>query len=176
MSEEIEDITETVKNVEGKVNILTTSVIDYTALKRQYIIDYFAAYNNWERTITSANLSGYSNFAERNREAIERMYEAKHQYNLKEGEIELFIDDPEFYEARKDLTIETLKSLHEFEKGSSKIIEIHNNRSTNPNFHDDLSEILDNYRKKSVEDLKIIFEHRRKLINILTVYIKDLMK
>ncbi|GAA4298450.1 hypothetical protein [Aestuariibaculum suncheonense] len=53
--EDIKEITSLVKGVEIKVNILTNNRIDYSSLKRQYIIDYFASYNR-DRTITSANL------------------------------------------------------------------------------------------------------------------------
>ena len=99
--EDIEEITEKVKTVESKINIITGNVIDYTSIKRKYILEYFAALNNWERIISNTEIDYSSNNESINRDRLERILEAKHQYNLKEGEIELFIDKDEFFETKK---------------------------------------------------------------------------
>lgn len=176
MKEDIKEITETVKNVEGKVNILTNSIIDYTSLKRQYIIDYFAAYNNWERTLTVENLQGYGDFITANKISIQRIYAAKYEYNLKEGEIELFIEDEEFYECRRALSVKTLESLHDFEKAASELAKLFYGKTGNPDYTNDVKNVLEKYRKQSLQNLREIFIERRKLLKLLSRYIKELME
>tara|TARA_R110000823_G_scaffold315370_1_gene447206 strand:- start:96669 stop:97337 length:669 start_codon:yes stop_codon:yes gene_type:complete len=174
--EDIEEITTKVKTVESQINILTGNILEYSTLKRQYIIDYFAAYNNWERTITSANLDYSTSCAELNRTAIERIYNAKHSYNLKEGEIELFIEDRDFYNIRKELTIKTLKYQHEFEKVAYEIESLFLEKGENGAHYEDLKKVLAEYREYSVSELKEIYKERNKLTSKLTEYIKQMME
>ena len=172
--EDIEEITKKVKTVESQMNILTGNVLEYSTLKRQYVIDYFASYNNWERTITGVNLDYSSNCKEINRTSIERIYDAKHSYNLKEGEIELFIDDKEFYELRAELTIMTLKYQHEFEKVATQVERLISTKDKNPTHIDDLDKILEKYRAYTVSELKKIYVERNKLTAKLSEYIKEM--
>lgn len=172
--EDIEEITKKVKTVESQINILTGNVLEYSTLKRQYVIDYFASYNNWERTITGVNLDYSINCKELNRTAIERIYDAKHSYNLKEGEIELFIEDSEFYTLRAELTIMTLNYQHEFEKFASQVERVISTVDKNPSYNDDLDDILKNYRAYTVSELKKIYVKRNKLTAKLSEYIKEM--
>jgi len=174
--EDIEEITKKVKTVESQINILTGSILEYSTLKRQYIIDYFASYNNWERTITNSNLDYSSNNKELNRTAIQRIYDAKHIYNLKEGEIELFIDDEEFYRLRGVLTIKTLEYQHQFEKTAYEIEKFISNKSEYPNYEDDLYLIIKKYREQIVPELKEIYKERNKLTRKLSEYIMEMIE
>lgn len=113
--EDIEEITEKIKTVESKINIQTSGRIDYNSLKRKIILDYFGVYNHWERLVVLSE-SNYENDCDiKNAAIIDKLYEAKFNYNLKEGEIEVFISDEDFYNARKNLTITLLKLQQEFE-------------------------------------------------------------
>lgn len=170
--EDIEEITEKVKTVESQLNVVTGNLLDYSTLKRQHIIDYFSAYNAWERTITSAKLDTSSDCEKRNEDVINRMYDAKHFYNLKEGEIELFIDDKEFYELRKELTIKTLKYQHEFERVATEIKYIIEDK--NANYRNKLLEITSNYNDYRVAELENIYTSRKKLIFKLSDYIVEM--
>ncbi|TDQ27828.1 hypothetical protein [Tenacibaculum caenipelagi] len=104
------------------------------------------------------------------------MYEAKHSYNLKEGEIELFIDEREFYKQRRELTTRTLKYQHQFEQANDNLISLDLSKESNPNYNDDIVNLLDEYRKSTISNLKGIFEERNKVIQLLSSYIKKLME
>ncbi|RKE77849.1 hypothetical protein [Chryseobacterium sp. AG363] len=113
--EDIEEITEKIKTVESKINIQTSGKIDYNSLKRKVILDYFGVYNHWERLVALSEANYENDCDIKNALIIEKLYEAKFNYNLKEGEIEVFISEDSFYNARKDLTITLLKLQQEFE-------------------------------------------------------------
>ena len=104
------------------------------------------------------------------------MYESKHLYNLKEGEIELFIEEREFYELRKNLTIKTLEYQHRFEEANDNLYKIYLTKDTNPDYLNDISNLLSEYRNSTVEDLKKIYKERNKVVKLLSGYIKQLME
>lgn len=172
--EDIEEITKKVKTVESSINILTGNIVDYNSLKRNYILDYFGAYNNWQRTISNNDIDYSSNAKEINTQRLERILEAKHLYNIKEGEIELFISDEEFYQARTDLTIETLKFQQLFEKLSLEIEHI--NQKNEPNKIDVISEKLTQYRKDTIIYTKSTQKLRNALIKYLERELKKMME
>lgn len=168
--EDIEYITEKVKTVESSINILTGNIVDYNSLKRTYILDYFGAYNNWQRTISNNEIDYSKNAKEINNQRLERILEAKHLYNIKEGEIELFISDKEFYQARTDLSIETLKFQQIFEKLSLEIEHI--NEDNDAKRLDIISEKLKQYRKDKIAFTKSTQKYR----NILIIYLENELK
>ncbi len=172
--EDIEEITKKVKTVESSINILTGNIIDYNSLKRTYILDYFGAYNNWQRTISNNDIDYSQNAKEINKQRLERILEAKHLYNIKEGEIELFISDKEFYLARTDLTIETLKFQQIFEKLSLEIEHI--NEKNDANRFDIISEKLTEYRKDRIDFTKSTQIYRNILITYLEKELKKMME
>ena len=100
--EDIGLITKEIKSVEARIKIKESGEIDYFSLKRKIILDYFGAYNNWERIVTDAT-STYENAEVKNNLLIEKIKETKFNYNLKEGEIEIFIEDLNFYEMKKNV-------------------------------------------------------------------------
>ncbi|WP_432221298.1 hypothetical protein ACRASX_11290 [Flavobacterium sp. TMP13] len=169
-----EDITEKVKTVESSISILTGNIVDYNSLKRNYILDYFGAYNNWQRTISNNEVDYSSNAKEINKQRLERILEAKRLYNIKEGEIELFISDQEFYQARTDLTIETLKFQQLFEELSLEIEHINQKNETNK--LDVISEKLTQYRKDTISYTKSTQKFRNILISYLEKELKKMME
>jgi hypothetical protein len=172
--EDIEEITEKVKTVESSINILTGNIIDYNSLKRNYILEYFGAFNNWQNTISNNDVDYSSDCKEINKKRLELILEAKHLYNLKEGEIELFISDKEFYEARTNLTIETLKYQQLFEIVSTKIEHIQQKNETNK--FDLISDELTKYRDETINFTKNIQKLRNPLIIFLENELKKMMK
>jgi hypothetical protein len=172
--EDIEEITEKVKTVESSINILTGNIVDYNDLKRKQILEYFAAYNNWQKTISNTNIYYSLNAKEINGLNLKRIFEAKHLYNLKEGEIELFIREDEFYKARTELTIETLKFQKLFEVLAMEIEHI--NDINNPNKFDIISEKLTTFRADTITYTKSIQKLRNKLILFFTDELMKMLK
>jgi hypothetical protein len=113
--EDIEEITEKIKNVESKISIKTTGEIDYNSLKRKIVLDYFGAFNNWEKLVMN-NSSYYGNDCElKNNNLIEKTNDAYFDYSLKEGEIDIFVRDIEFTKLRGELRSIIFALQHEFE-------------------------------------------------------------
>jgi len=172
--EDIAEITQTVKTVESQINVLTGSKLDYRSIKRKYILEYFAAYNNWDRTISNTVIDYSENNESINNPRIDRLIEAKHNYNLKEGEIELFINKDEFYKARANLVIPTLKYQHLVEQVVTDI------KYANIDFNGDekrkkISEILSEFRQKSLDDVKELRSLKNDLIVVLEKEMSELM-
>lgn len=172
--EDIEDITEKVKTVESSINILTGNIIDYNSLKRNYILEYFGAFNNWQRTISNIEIDYSIEAKEINKKRLERILDAKLQYNLKEGEIELFISDKEFYQLRTDLTLATLKYQQLFEVLSLEIENLNDDNKADK--FDEISDKLTKYRQDRLKYTKSIQELRNKLILYLEKELKKMME
>ncbi|MBA9072357.1 hypothetical protein GGR22_000483 [Flavobacterium gossypii] len=172
--EDIEIITEKIKTVESNINVLTGNIVDYNSIKRKIILDYFAAYNNWDRTITNADLDYSENCNEINRKRYEEIAQAKHMYNLKEGEIELFLQENEFYETRGPLTIQTLKYQQLYDITATKLNRII--QSNQDNIDDKTYEVLSEFRAESIKMVKEIQRLRKPLIILLEKYLSDMMK
>lgn len=172
--EDIEVITEKVKTVESSINILTGNIIDYNSHRRNCILEYFGALNNWQRTISNIEIDYSIAAKEINKKSLERILDAKHQYNLKEGEIELFISDKEFYKLRNELTLEILKYQQLFEVLS---LEIEHLKAEN--IADDFDEIrrrLARFREGELKYTKSIQELRNNLTLYLDKELKKMME
>ncbi|HFK5554664.1 TPA: hypothetical protein ACGZ9Q_002731 [Elizabethkingia anophelis] len=172
--EDIEIITEKIKTVESNINVLTGNIVDYNSIKRKIILDYFAAYNNWHRTISNADLDYSESCAEINKKRYEEILQVKHLYNLKEGEIELFLKENEFYEIRLPLTIQTLKYQQLYEATASELIYIR--QSNQENKLEKISEKMSNFRAEILKMEKEIQKLRKPLIILLEKYLSDMMK
>lgn len=170
--EDIEEITEKIKTVESKINIRASGEIDYNSLKRKIILEYFGAYNHWETMLLTSH-SYYDDDAEsKNTDLINKLAEAKFNFNLKEGEAELFIGGMEFIEIRQKLNPTILQLQHDFESHCSEISFIVKSGPI----------VLNRYQKVSIE--RDIFYPKRmdaltKLIPIkdsLVVYLEKILK
>lgn len=171
--EDIEEITEKVKTVESNINIITGNIVDYNSIKRKIILEYFGAYNNWQRTISNSELIYNYHAKDINQEKLEKIFEAKHLYNLKEGEIELFIKEKEFYEARKNLTIETLNYQQLFEVLAEKLNYLY---IENPeDRYDQISVLLTDFRAKTLDFTKSTQKLREPLIQFLENELNKMM-
>lgn len=172
--EDIEEITKKVKTVESSINILTGNIVDYNTIKRNIILEYFAAYNNWQRTISNTDVDYSENSKEINAKRLERLLNSKHLYNLKEGEIELFISDREFYEARAELTVETIKFQQLFEVLSNEIEYIHKKNDSDK--FDQISKQLTKFREDTISYTKSTLKLRQRLISFLENELKKMME
>lgn len=174
--QDIEEITEKVKSIETKIKIKESGVIDYNSTIRRSILEYFSALNNWQRTITDSSADFSQDHKLKNEIIIERIKQTKFSYNLKEGEIELFIEDDNFYYLRKDLSIKILKSQHNFEEHCLKISEIYINCQDIDERRQKLLEELKRHQDLLVEKLKDLMPERNALIQFLDNTIKETFK
>ena len=174
--QDIEEITEKVKSIETKIKIKESGVIDYNSTIRRSILEYFSALNNWQRTITDSSADFSQDHKLKNEIIIERIKQTKFSYNLKEGEIELFIEDDNFYYLRKDLSIKILKSQHNFEEHCLKISEIYINCQYIDERRQKLLEELKRHQDLLVEKLKDLMPERNALIQFLDNTIKETFK
>lgn len=170
--EDIEEITEKIKTVESKINIRTTGEIDYNSLQRKIILDYFGAYNHWERQV-SLSEANYENDCDiKNALTLTKINEAKFNYNLREGEIEIFISDVNFYTLRGKLTVALLKLQQEFEIHTIKITHIIKTESDYDIKKQQRDNEISRYNTLLIDKLKEIKSHRNQLL----IYLEALMK
>lgn len=169
--EDIGLITKEIKSVEAKIKIKESGEIDYFSLKRKIILDYFGAYNNWERIVTDAT-STYENAEVKNNLLIEKIKETKFNYNLKEGEIEIFIEDLNFYELRKNVTLTLLNLQNELELHFEEINYIVKTSSDNNQMHEKIREAKKKYHTILISKMQDLWPER----NLLIRYLEDILK
>lgn len=156
-----------------QLNIKESGEIDYNTLKRQKILDYFGAYNNWERLVTDASSITTNNYQLHNESLLERIKEAKLSYNFKEGEIELFIKEQEFYELRKNISVNLLKLQQEFEIHCLNVDKIISTES-NPTYRfEKIKEEKTNYHNILLSKLRELMPFRNGLIEFLETCLKE---
>ena len=172
--EDIGEITQKVKTIESSINIITGNVVDYNALKRNHILEYFASYNNWQRTISNSEIDYSRDCKEINNIRFQKILDAKHLYNLREGEIELFIREDEFYNLRTPLTIETLKYQQSSEILADDLTRIH--LENLPNNFDLISSKLTKFREETIEFTKSTQQLRNDLLKYLENQLKKMME
>ncbi|MBT2620843.1 hypothetical protein [Chryseobacterium sp. ISL-6] len=171
--EDIEDITKKIKTVESKINVRTNGEIDYQSLKRKIVLEYFATYNSWERLITDGNANTEINSETKNNILLQKIKDSKLQYNLKEGEIELFIEDEEFYKLRTEVTIKLLRLQQEFEMHCSQLNVIIKIETDPQARHDKIMEQTRKYNNILISKMKDIIPHRNNLIKYLEKILKE---
>lgn len=171
--EDVEEITQKIKTVESKINIKTNSEIDYQSLKRKIILDYFAAYNSWERLVTDSNANTEIDFESENNLIINKIKDAKMHYNFKEGEIELFIEDEDFYKIRLEVTMKLLSIQQEFEKHCSKVNFIIKTETDIQNRHDKIMDQKRDYHNLLLLKFQDLIKDRNKLIRYLENRLKE---
>lgn len=169
--EDIEEITKKIKTVESKINIRENGEIDYNTLKRKTILEYFGAYNNWERVVVDASSKTGGNEI-----ILEKIRESKLNYNLKEGEIEIFIDDTAFYYLRKNVSIELLLLQHEFENHCLNIDYIEKNESDAATKCIKIREEKQNYDNILIKKFTVVNQLRNELISYLEIILKESFK
>lgn len=172
--EDIEEITEKIKTVESKINIRSSGEIDYNALKRKIVLDYFGAYNNWERLIFHAYSSiGGDDYKSKNDSLLERINAVKFNYNLKEGEIEIFISESEFYELRSEVSLKLVGIQNEFEKHFSDVDFIIRGEANLTTRHNKLMQSKKEINDYRLEKLKELRPKRNLLISFLEKTLKE---
>lgn len=114
--EDIGEITEKIKSVETKIKIKESGKIDYETLKRRTILDFFSALTNWQNAVVDATSDISDDNVSKNSLIIQKITEIKQLYNLKQGEVDVFIDDIEFYKLKTDLALSILTLQNDFEK------------------------------------------------------------
>ncbi|AZI69742.1 hypothetical protein EB819_07565 [Cloacibacterium normanense] len=174
--EDIAQITKEIKEVETKFKVRESGEIDYNSLKRSKILEYFSAINNWQRLITDSSSDFSDNYEVKNELTINNIKEAKTNYNFKEGEIEIFISDSEFYHLRKDLSVKILMLQHDFEKHCLNISTIIKTElDLTPRYEKLLIE-RKNYQEEVVKKLRDLMPNRNKLIEYMDKLIKESLK
>ena len=174
--EDIAQITKEIKEVETKFKVRESGEIDYNSLKRSKILEYFSAINNWQRLITDSSSDFSDNYEVKNELTINNIKEAKTNYNFKEGEIEIFISDSEFYHLRKDLSVKILMLQFDFEKHCLNISTIIKTElDLTPRYEKLLIE-RKNYQEEVVKKLRDLMPNRNKLIEYLDKLIKESLK
>lgn len=171
--EDIEEITEKIKTVESKISIRTSGELDYNALRRKIILDYFGAYNHWERLVSLSNANYENDCDIKNALTMTKINEAKFNYNLKEGEIEVFISDTDFYTLRGKLTVALLKLQQEFEIHTIKITRIIKTEPDPSIRKQQRENEIDRYNVLLLDKLKEIKSHRNQLLNYLEGVLKQ---
>lgn len=174
--EDIGKITREIKSVESKINIVTNNIISYDSIKRQALLDYFGAYNNWERNVVLANISTDDDFEEENKRTLEKISDAKYKYNLREGEIELFIDDENFYKLRFPLTIKIMELQHNLSQHIATTNYIIRSETDLKERYAKLETENSNYHTFLVENQKGMRTLRNNLTQYLDNILKEIMK
>jgi len=174
--EDVTEITEKIKTVETKIKIRESGEIDYNSLKRKAILDYFATLNNWQRTTTEYSVNHSSEHEIKNEIAIGKIKDAKSANNLKEGEIEIFISDKDFYDLRTKLTIKILKLQHEFEKHCLKIDYIIKSETILEKRRPLILDEIKAFQEIRLEKLNDLMPDRNALIKYLDNCIKESFK
>lgn len=174
--EDIEVITEKIKTVESKIKIKESGEIDYNSLKRKTILDFFGTYNNWERLITGSYCNSSDQSESKNEVTVQKINDAKFAYNLKEGEIEIFIEDNQFYHLRKDVSIHLLKMQHAFEIYCTDIDLIIKTETDYIIRSQKVRAIMSSYNTDSLQKMRELMPHRNKLILYLEKILKDSFK
>ena len=171
--EDIEEITQKIKTVESKISIKTSSEIDYQSLKRKIILDFFATYNVWERLISDARSNTGEDSEIKNEILIQKIKDAKLNYNFKEGEIEIFIDDEELFLLRTEVTIKLLKLQHELEKHCDTIDFIVKSETDLQLKFEKIREERRRYSEILIDKMTDFMPDRNKLIQYLEEKLKE---
>ncbi len=170
--EDIEEITEKIKTVESKISIRASSEIDYNSLKRKTVLEYFGAYNNWETMLMNSH-SEYGSDAElENQILIKKLMEARFNYNLKEGEAQLFIIDTEFFNIRREINPLILQLQHAFEKHCAEINYIIKIEPNLVNNHTEISESREKFNELRLEEFGNLIVIKR----MLSQYLENILK
>ena len=174
--EDITEITEKIKTVETKIKIKESVEIDYNSLKRKAILDYFATLNKWQRVTTEYSADHSDDHEVKTEISIGKIKEAKSANNLKEGEVEIFISDKEFYSLRTELTIKILKLQIEFEKHCLKINHIIRIESVLETRRILILDEIRAFQQTRLEKLNDLMPNRNALIKYLDNCIKESFK
>lgn len=174
--EDIAQITKEIKEVETKFKVRESGEIDYNSIKRKSILDFFASINNWQKLITDSSSDYSENHLVKNELSISKIREAKTNYNLKEGEIEIFISDSDFYLLRKEVSIIILKMQHEFEQHCLEIDTILKTEDDRETMYAKIFEERKLHQEKIIEMLKDLMPNRNALIQYLDNLIKNSLK
>lgn len=169
--EDIGEITEIVKKVEAEIKVRENVEIDYLILKRKTILEYFSALNYWQNII----FDSYADDNElKNEIIIDKIKEVEEKYNLKQGEVEIFISDDYFYKLRRDLVVEIKSCELDFEEHCLEISEVIRRESDLDARRKDIINKMKKYNQKKLDKLyEDIMPLRNKLIEYLSEVIKE---
>lgn len=163
--QDIEVITEKIKTVESKINIKTTSQIDYNSVKRKMILEFFGAFNHLETTL-------FRHYSDSDNEAknlgfIEKMNDAKFNYNVKQGEVELFIGGMEFLTIVKDINKVLLELSHTVEMHYNEALFIIKSEDDPQTRYEKVRESKREFHSKKIEILSRFIPLRAMLMMFL---------
>ncbi len=91
--EDIEEITEKIKSVETKIKIKESSKIEYDALKRETVLEYFGTLNSWQNVLLDMVSDISSNCDYHNSIKIQKIEDIYLKYNIKQEGINNLVSD-----------------------------------------------------------------------------------
>lgn len=120
--EDIEEITRKVENIKNELLYSTQTKLSLKSEERISLVTCYEKYNYWLNTIVDAYFGGIN---EENKSKLkdlqDKIDEAKFQYEMAEGRMELFVNNEELTKLRVELKLKTLELQHEFERYSGQI-------------------------------------------------------
>lgn len=172
--EDIEEITEKIKSVETKIKIKESSKIEYDALKRKTILEYFGTLNSWQNVLLDMDSDISSNCDYHNSIKIQKIEDIYLEYNIKQGEADIFIDDNKFYELRKEATISVLELQNEFKMHCHNIKGFYIYNKDDDSRREEIKQEKARYREYMLDKLRNdIMPKRNELIKYLSEVIKN---
>ncbi|AQW96668.1 hypothetical protein BBD31_01595 [Elizabethkingia anophelis] len=175
--QDIGKITAEVKKVESMFTVKTSGEIDYLALKRKVILDFYGSLNSLE-TIVMSSFSKFSdNWEFENNELVKECNNSYNNYKMKEGEVLLFLNDNEFIDMLMAIGGHIINSLNLFETHCIKVKHTLNNNETNEDQKFEIMSSLkaDFYEKRGLE-LDALSNHKVLLIKFIDKCLKDTFK
>lgn len=136
-TEDIEEITEKVEMIKNEILYSTQTKLSLKTEERISLVNCYDKYNYWLSAIVDTYFGGIN---EENKSKLkeieEKLNDAKFQYNLAEGRMELFVNNDEISKLIRKLRKETLAMQHLFETYSGKVdyvfFEISHMKATTP--------------------------------------------
>lgn len=175
--EDIRNITEEVKKVESMFSVKTSGEIDYLALKRKVILEFYGSLNSLE-SIVMSSFSRYSdNWQFENNELVKECNNSYNNYKMKEGEVLLFLNDNEFVDMLMAIGGHIINSLNLFEVHCIKVKHTLNNNETNEDQKFEImSSLKADFNEKRGLELDSLSNHKVLLIKYIDKCLKDTFK
>ncbi|ASV77954.1 hypothetical protein M2T70_04765 [Elizabethkingia anophelis] len=175
--EDIGKITEEVKKVESMFSVKTSGEIDYLALKRKVILEFYGSLNSLE-SIVMSSFSKYSdNWQFENNELVKQCNNSYNNYKIKEGEVLLFLKDNEFLDILIAIGRHLINASNLFETHCIKVKHTLNNNETNEDQKFKImSSLKADFNEKRGEEIDALSIHKIKLIKHLDKCLKDTFK
>ncbi|MCT4287375.1 hypothetical protein HZP25_11690 [Elizabethkingia anophelis] len=175
--QDIANITAEVKKVESMFSVKTSGEIDYLALKRKVILDFYGSLNSLETTAMSSFSKFGNNWEFENNELVKECNNSYNNYKMKEGEVLLFLNDDEFIDMLMAIGGHIINSLNLFETHCIKVKHTLNNNETNEDQKFEImSSLKVDFNEKRGLEMDALSNHKVLLIKYIDKCLKDTFK